>query len=1560
MQKKVVIFFFLFLTFFLPKNVLCQFSADLIQINNETSEPLFIGDIQIPAGGGYDLKPITIPDHPDTAPVRGVGYNELPFSTGDVIELMPLNSVGFAWIDAQFAKNQMTLLFQAKADEGDVQVVLGREFEADYTYRIVIGGENNTKSYIEKRGVIKTSVTRQENRDAMAGIIETQDPESFPQYWVCLSDGLIIVGKGIPGDNIFMSWADPDVEDVDRVGFGSNKKEVRYTGAQILPALTTIPPRSVYQRIDPIKSEKKKIELEIPEDDTIRYGGIISIYHKQGQKELQVVPASDRVVCSDDKNWKTYWIIKGPHGTEEAYKTGEAIRKGSKIRLEAFKSRQNLNYKENVNVAGASGVGTQDNNWIIEIDGDEAGSYWKKDDSFRLVHAITKENLYYKSGGKKPGKLVRTTKEQEPDSLWVVQNYEPPVTEMELPIGTVVSLKCVSNDKNIEVVDIEKSKLGNKLNYGDNILLRVVQEVPGEQGREPETVNNFLTAHSNFSLFTVPNPPGSWHVFTLIDPEQPDSKRELKYGDIVSLVSTWKKYVGINNNKVVSYFNAPEIEATWIIIDSQNAESRASVLEDDFISFQSLDKTYLGRTKKNTITLNNAIGENESWKISLAGETKELKAPFLFAQSDSSESFSAQFRIVRYGGWVGLQSVANNKNIQAHAATPQDMGKVVTQRMGFYGDNFGEEHFIIRRLGSDYYFLNRATNGTLNLVATAQDKFKQIETNDKKDPILPAGYNDTARFRIEIISIPEIEILEATWGSIESPDKVYDVTNVVQSMVEGEQLIIPAARFSKNKFFGDPAPGSEKKLDITYIKKDEESTVSVKENQPLLLGVKEVFDKTHILNMTSADGGYFWFDPIARIPGELGFIAEFKCLDSLRIAFIDEAEQVYGTDKPLYELELGAQGNKATILYGQAQAKQLTSTFTPDIINGEFFQVWVSVDRGKILAGVGELGKNPLIAYKVRNPLNVVLAGISTGEGPLLARNFKFVPQTNLTIPPNMIEEYKQKLRTREEGRKLKLIAPFKYSIYNKERQIWAKNALGKAEPIAALPFKGRRYVFSLRIDTEGTPYIALEHEPEMGAGEMALRISSAALSGAAGAMGGGLMGAGAVSAAAAMETGIDLAYAPVNDIRTEEYKQKLIGIHTDEQVWENNAQINEQYMPEIDTLDPRDEEQFKRMIELYRKVFILIINPDNIDPVLKDTVLRDIRKLVQYHKMHSADSYNDLINLLIMIHNNPFFLTLKGDVPQKDYLFRNIVEISRSLMRARNEIELEELYGEYIWLEQTLSDIGEGAISLELKGDRDAFMCFSTERAKVRETRKVIAMYEAIVGRKDNTSIAFRLQNTGTLIPGAILSQNDAPQAMLDGYEYKKYFFSKKLKTKKVGNKEKIVARIALGQGDFKEENIILEWEDIQPEQGCIYPGIGNWSTRIWIKNIKVSKKPVEDGTEADLIPVFTGEKPEESDYVASPAEEEYYEEVPVEEEYVEEEYVEEPVEEEYYEEPADEGYYEEEPVEGEYYEEEPADEGYYEEEPVEGEYYEEGEGEYVEDGEDYVEEGEEYYEEE
>ena len=231
------------------------------EVRNETNKSLTVtsadGEYQIPAKVTKDIGHSNVTYQPY---ILGSVTQKIPnFTQSHLLNLKPMHSKGIAWLDQSLeTPNKATVSFRARADQ-EIQVVFATKEKYDkndYNWKIIIGGWNNKKSVIVKDNKIVSEVHISQNFKAAAR------KGRFPLFWISINNGFIIVGEGFPGENVFLSWRDPEpAKLIENVGFSSHNKEVDYTEIRTLLPITTLPLTSEYYKFEkPIPKGKVNIK----------------------------------------------------------------------------------------------------------------------------------------------------------------------------------------------------------------------------------------------------------------------------------------------------------------------------------------------------------------------------------------------------------------------------------------------------------------------------------------------------------------------------------------------------------------------------------------------------------------------------------------------------------------------------------------------------------------------------------------------------------------------------------------------------------------------------------------------------------------------------------------------------------------------------------------------------------------------------------------------------------------------------------------------------------------------------------------------------------------------------------------------------------------------------------------------------------------------------------------------------------------------------------------------------------------------------------------------------
>ncbi len=207
-------------------------------------------------------------------------------------------------------------------------------------------------------------------------------------------------------------------------------------------------------------------------------------------------------------------------------------------------------------------------------------------------------------------------------------------------------------------------------------------------------------------------------------------------------------------------------------------------------------------------------------------------------------------------------------------------------------------------------------------------------------------------------------------------------------------------------------------------------------------------------------------------------------------------------------------------------------------------------------------------------------------------------------------------------------------------------------------------------------------------------------------------------------------------------------------------------------------------------------------------------KKLYSNPKMPVDNTYADMIKLFMAAYNNRYLIDENNKRERKirNDWYAKANELARTILSKdpSYSLKLEPMYGEYIWLNDTFENLGEGSVTFEAIGQNDAMVCFSAQPARVRNTTKQI--YEISIGAWDNTKTVVRTKSLGKTVAETnhpdmrckIVKSNNDPNAT-------KYWISVS-KGKVVMGKGDLTPKNAIGIFDVDTGTVSnVEWEDAE-----------------------------------------------------------------------------------------------------------------------------------------------------
>ena len=209
-----------------------------------------IGDT--PGNAMTSMIPWEIPDGKFRCPIDknplllGFGTTLVQsFPEGGILQVKRMVGSGAAWLQNPLPTPlSFTMKFKVRTfDSGGVQIVLreGLDFKKtddaklDFDTKIMIGAFDNSVTAISDKGTIVAQIKKDQYPAAAV------PPGLFTPYWLSYDKGLIMLGLGQPGNNVILTWHDPDFnEKVDHIGFSCDTAQIDYSEIFFSPAVTSV------------------------------------------------------------------------------------------------------------------------------------------------------------------------------------------------------------------------------------------------------------------------------------------------------------------------------------------------------------------------------------------------------------------------------------------------------------------------------------------------------------------------------------------------------------------------------------------------------------------------------------------------------------------------------------------------------------------------------------------------------------------------------------------------------------------------------------------------------------------------------------------------------------------------------------------------------------------------------------------------------------------------------------------------------------------------------------------------------------------------------------------------------------------------------------------------------------------------------------------------------------------------------------------------------------------------------------------------------------------------
>jgi hypothetical protein len=613
----------------------------------------------------------------------------------------------------------------------------------------------------------------------------------------------------------------------------------------------------------------------------------------------------------------------------------------------------------------------------------------------------------------------------------------------------------------------------------------------------------------------------------------------------------------------------------------------------------------------------------------------------------------------------------------------------------------------------------------------------------------------------------------------------------------------------------------------------------------------------------SASSNPTWLKSTFRVPGRGTMAFEVKAGESANILLSEQADK----DADHYKLTLTKNENDPAILSKWDKGEYIELTKSQNQYNKEnslsekeFKKFWISMAKGRIFVGQGELGENLFLYHWDLKPFEKILhCAIGSEKGGAQFKDITIAPPISVSAKTEK-ESYKdEKDRFQFKG-SLHVISPYEYLLTQEGQSVKFEDKINKKTYYPGkTPQQNAKYYFMLMLQKDGFPQLEWVREPENPqklALEKAAFISRAegdawlqastyvqgmgalgGLAGVAASIAWGLKGQKLMASAGKKEAGAQFEFRSHDSyaFTDQAMQSQLARSSVPEEARANKAKATEKI--ELGgKWTPSTLDKLERLIPLYQQVINLINHPYVVrDQYIKKSLFDAMGTLYEAHQTLHADprtpvdlTYSGLINLFISAYNNAYLIdeSNKKEVKIKEVWYSQFNELTRQLLAKDPEtkLSLKPCYGEYVWLNEQFEEPGKGSISFEAKGNNDLFIAFSSIPFKVRNTDTSI--YETVIGGWDNSKTVIRIRSLDKSV-----AETESPDTLVNPIKFQRYWVS-------VNN-----GKVVVGKDDLDEKNKVFEWTDPYPIKDVAYVGISNWNAPAEFKNLQIG--PPVDGVE-------------------------------------------------------------------------------------------------------------------
>jgi hypothetical protein len=530
----------------------------------------------------------------------------------------------------------------------------------------------------------------------------------------------------------------------------------------------------------------------------------------------------------------------------------------------------------------------------------------------------------------------------------------------------------------------------------------------------------------------------------------------------------------------------------------------------------------------------------------------------------------------------------------------------------------------------------------------------------------------------------------------------------------------------------------------------------------------------------------------------------------------------------------------------------LTKIPSAALSDKKFIKYWVSVYKGQITVGSGDIAKNTFCIFVDKEaPSGLSKIGFS---GKAAVQKFEIWPEVELGFPKD-ISEYSKARQYSDFKGALSSILPVHVRISQDGPMVRFKDVLtGDDRIMAGTPEPDAEYNFRLDIEATGEPKETLLFQ-DVSAEKMTLqkKILMADAQTEASFRTGQIMAyaagpnlaASIIAMAAAGAANVSGSIWSAEAAKTkgalaefQEQASRLIPTERFEVASKVGAEITGEAQKNRQLIETKLEGLLQLGADLasleyatkqWDDVFRLITDFYTVDDAaVKQKISDGLKEL--YNAVKTLDLtgstisiYNRMVNIFIKAYTNPY-ITKDGDPADEQrkrdwYAWLNSgiaakLFSSPSVMQDGLAINFK---GDYLWFPVAFAQAGRGSVSFEAKGYDNVFVGFAENPYEVRNSPN--RMYEIIFGMFGKMTVIHRKNLGDSVIE---FSHKKYPDLAPDPVAFKKYWI----------NMDNGV--ISCGVGTLGQ-NKVWEWKDPYPFSPVKWVGFGNWLGEVVFKNIKV-----------------------------------------------------------------------------------------------------------------------------